>query len=223
MRFSSSQYAFTTIPRSYSFSIFFRPARPMARLLSRELGITVFIDNDVNMAAKGELWRGQGRAYDSFAFLAMGTGIGMGIVADRRIVRGAAGGAGEIASLPIGGDPFDSRNFSSGTLESAISSAAIMDRYRAYGGVEARTVEDIFDRMLAGESAATAVIDAIAPILAQAARRAPARGRNRWPRGASGGPGAAPGRTSRRGSRRTPSAPRPWCSSRRGRSERRVR
>lgn len=132
------------------------------------LGIPVFVENDVTMAAKGELWAGSGNSLASFAFMAFGTGIGLGIVSDGQVVRGARGGAGEIASLPIGGDPFDSRNFRSGTFENAISSAALVQRYKALGGREAETVEDIFDRLAENDPHALSVIDESARLLAMA-------------------------------------------------------
>jgi predicted NBD/HSP70 family sugar kinase len=122
----------------------------------------------VIIAAKGELWAGAGNNLGSFAFLAMGTGIGLGIVADGRVVRGARGGAGEIASLPLGGNPFDSRNFPSGTLESAISSAAIVQRYKAYGGRDAETVAQVFECLANGDAHASAVIDEVARLTAVA-------------------------------------------------------
>jgi predicted NBD/HSP70 family sugar kinase len=132
------------------------------------LGIPVSVENDVIIAAKGELWAGAGNNLGSFAFLAMGTGIGLGIVADGRVVRGARGGAGEIASLPLGGNPFDSRNFPSGTLESAISSAAIVQRYKAYGGRDAETVAQVFECLANGDAHASAVIDEVARLTAVA-------------------------------------------------------
>jgi predicted NBD/HSP70 family sugar kinase len=140
----------------------------IAAWFHQALGLPVVIENDVTVAAKGELWAGAGADFDTFVFMAMGTGIGLGIVSEGRLVRGARGGAGEIASLPIGGDPFDSRTFSSGALESAVSSAAIVQRYRAAGGSGAETVIDIFDRLNAGDPIAAAVIDEVARLVALA-------------------------------------------------------
>lgn len=141
---------------------------PVAGYFQQVLGLPVVIENDVTIAAKGELWAGAGCDFDTFVFLAMGTGIGLGIVSDGKLVRGARGGAGEIASLPIGGDPFDSRSFASGTLESAVSSAAILQRYKASGGTGAETVADIFDRLAEGDAVAGTVIDEVARIVALA-------------------------------------------------------
>ncbi|WP_344440412.1 ROK family transcriptional regulator, partial [Kitasatospora nipponensis] len=54
------------------------------------------LDNDVNLAALGELWRGAGRGIEDFAFLAVGSGVGAGLVLDGRLRRGHHGAAGEV-------------------------------------------------------------------------------------------------------------------------------
>jgi predicted NBD/HSP70 family sugar kinase len=115
----------------------------------------------------GEQWQGNHRSVRTFAFIAVGTGIGMGLVADGRLIRGARGGAGEIAYLPIGGDPFDSRNHLVGTLEMATGSAAIVQRYVGLGGALGATVRDIFDHLERDEAARTTV-DEVARTLAAA-------------------------------------------------------
>lgn len=135
-------------------------------VLGNALGMTVFVENDVTLGANGELARGSARPSGTFAFLAMGTGIGLGLVSGGTVVRGAHGAAGEVAWLPLGGDPFDSRNFHAGTLETAISSAAIIDRYRAYGGPADATMIALFDAYNAGEAAAARVLDEVARTLA---------------------------------------------------------
>lgn len=138
------------------------------KALEERLGFEILVENDVNMAAKGEQWRGAGRDVDDFVFMALGTGIGMGLVSGGQIVRGARGAAGEIAYLPVGGDPFDARNFRSGTLESAIGSAAISARYAAMTGTAGLTVREIFDRLAGGEAAASAIVDELGRTLAHA-------------------------------------------------------
>src|SRR4029077_4085714 len=102
--------------------------------LRARLGIDIAIENDVNLAAIGEHWRGNSRKARTFAFIALGTGIGMGIFANGHLVRGARGAAGEVAYLPLGGDPYDARGQRLGTLETAIGSAGFIERYTALGG-----------------------------------------------------------------------------------------
>ncbi|UPT90044.1 ROK family transcriptional regulator [Bradyrhizobium barranii subsp. apii] len=135
--------------------------------LRERLGIDVAIENDVNLAAIGEHWRGNSRKARSFAFIAVGTGIGMGIFSTGYLVRGARGAAGEIAYLPLGGDPYDARGLRFGTLETAIGSAGIVERYIGLGGAPGSTVRDVFDR-LAVEEAARVTIDEVSRILTTA-------------------------------------------------------
>ncbi|BCP52205.1 sugar kinase [Kaistia sp. 32K] len=137
-------------------------------LLARATGAEVVVENDVNLAAKGEQWRGSGAGISDFTFLALGTGIGMGIVAGGRLLRGARGGAGEIAYLPVGGDPYDSRGFSLGTLEYAVGSAAMTRRYAGYGGAADATARDVFAAFEQREPAAVATIEETARLLAPA-------------------------------------------------------
>ncbi|MCP3382161.1 ROK family transcriptional regulator [Bradyrhizobium sp. CCGUVB4N] len=135
--------------------------------LRERLGIDVAIENDVNLAAIGEHWRGNSRKARSFAFIALGTGIGMGIFSDGYLVRGARGAAGEIAYLPLGGDPYDSRGLRLGTLETAVGSVGIVERYLGLGGVPGGTVRDVFDRLETDEAARIA-IDEVSRTIASA-------------------------------------------------------
>jgi predicted NBD/HSP70 family sugar kinase len=130
------------------------------------LATEVIIENDVNIAAIGEQWLGRAKGKSTFAFLALGTGFGMGVLSEGKLMRGANGAAGEIAYLPIGGDPFDPATRAHGTLEAAVGAAAIVRRHRAAGGQAAATVREIFDRMASGDPIAADVIAETARLLA---------------------------------------------------------
>ncbi|WP_322895370.1 MULTISPECIES: ROK family protein [unclassified Yoonia] len=110
----------------------------MRAVLSERLNMPVVVENDVNFAALGETWLGHGSSADvltgGLAFVALGTGIGMGLAWGDRILRGAQGAAGEIAALPIGADPSDQKTHACGALESVVSGAALVADYRASGG-----------------------------------------------------------------------------------------
>lgn len=140
----------------------------VAGALERRLGFAVAIENDVNLAAKGEQWQGQGRGTANFAFIALGTGVGMGIVADGRLLHGQRGGAGEIAYLPLGLDPFDPRGFRLGALETAVGSVAIAERYAGYGGRPGASVRDVFEALAQDDPAAAAAIEETARLIAPA-------------------------------------------------------
>ena len=71
--------------------------------LEAAVSAPVVLDNNVNLAAVGERWRGHARDVATFAFLSVGAGIGMGLVHNGEVVRGAHGAAGEVAYLPLPG------------------------------------------------------------------------------------------------------------------------
>lgn len=124
--------------------------------LERALGHPVVLENDVNVAALGELTAGQ--AGDNFAFVALGTGIGMGLVIGGVLIRGARGAAGEIGYLPLGADPLDPDNHRRGALEEMVAGETIGHRYEDLTGVPA-TSREVFARAARGGEAASAVLD----------------------------------------------------------------
>lgn len=135
--------------------------------LTAEVGFEMLVGNDVNMGAKGEQWLGEGRNVDSFVFIALGTGIGMGVINDRQIIRGARGAAGEIATLPVGANPYDARTFKSGALESTIGSAGISGHYAGLTGRAGVSVREIMDSV-ATDPFAAATVDEVGRTLAAA-------------------------------------------------------
>ncbi|MBE3575818.1 MAG: ROK family protein [Firmicutes bacterium] len=110
---------------------------PVRSLLSQKFHIPVRVDNDVNAAAMAEQAFGYGREYPSFVFVAIGTGIGAGVVINSQLYRGATCAAGELGYMVIdhAWNPASVRDF--GCLESMAAAPAIA-RYA--------------QRVLAGES-----------------------------------------------------------------------
>jgi glucokinase len=74
---------------------------PVAERLSAAVGCPVFILNDARMAALGELWYGNGREVKTMVSFTIGTGIGGGVVIDRKLRLGPLGAAGEIGHQTI--------------------------------------------------------------------------------------------------------------------------
>jgi len=70
--------------------------RRFAAELEEALGLSVLLENDINLAALGERWQGVARGVDDFVFLSVGTGMGAGVVLDGKLHRGHHGAAGEI-------------------------------------------------------------------------------------------------------------------------------
>jgi len=67
--------------------------------LEKKFMMPVVVDNDVNMAALGELWFGKGQGTTNMVLMNIGTGIGMGIILNNALYRGSNEAAGEIGYL----------------------------------------------------------------------------------------------------------------------------
>ncbi|MDW5317009.1 ROK family transcriptional regulator [Rhizobium sp. PL01] len=138
----------------------------VAAAFEKALGMDVILENDVNLAVLGENWLGQGQGIDNLAFIAVGTGIGGGLMVGGQLVRGAMNAAGELGFLPFGADPFDPESLRTGAFERVTASIGIMEHYAAASG-EMVTVPIIFERAASGDVHAKATLDETAKYLAR--------------------------------------------------------
>jgi predicted NBD/HSP70 family sugar kinase len=138
-------------------------------LLSEKLGSPVAIENDINLALLGEIWHGCAQNVANVAFLALGTGVGLGLYVNGQLVRGENGAAGEIGYLPIGGDPLQAEARLQGCLEYQVGAHGIVRRYHEAGGSEVESAREVFERAQAGDPLATGVIEETARLTALAA------------------------------------------------------
>lgn len=74
---------------------------PLAEEMGRAYNVPVRVDNDANAAALAEMRWGAGRGYSNFFYTTVGTGIGTGIILNRRIFHGKTGAAGEGGHMGI--------------------------------------------------------------------------------------------------------------------------
>jgi predicted NBD/HSP70 family sugar kinase len=133
--------------------------------------LPVLVDNNVNLAAVGEKWFGLARGVGTMVFIAIGAGIGMGIIIDDELVRGAHGAAGEIGYLPLVGDPFDPRHRLHGGLEDEVAAAGILAAFRERAGDDGAgpaTPAEVFDLAASGDADARAVVEHVASRLGAA-------------------------------------------------------
>lgn len=137
----------------------------VASAFEEALGIDVMLENDVNLAVLGENWLGQGQGIDNLAYIAVGTGVGGGLMLGGQLVHGAINAAGELGFLPFGADPFDAESLRAGAYERVTGSIGIMSRYQDLTGNKA-SVPEIFDRANDGDTAALRVLDDTAKNLA---------------------------------------------------------
>jgi predicted NBD/HSP70 family sugar kinase len=135
------------------------------------LDLPILVENNVNLAAVGEKWFGLARGISMLVFIAVGAGIGMGIIIDDELVRGAHAAAGEIGYLPLVGDPFDPRHRLHGGLEDEIGAAGVVAAFRerrSPADPELSTAHEVFELAGTGNAAAQAVVDHVAARLGTA-------------------------------------------------------
>jgi predicted NBD/HSP70 family sugar kinase len=145
--------------------------RPAALAGLREaFGPSLVMENDVDAAALAEQALGHGREVDHFAFVHIGTGIGMGLVIGGQLLRGAHGVAGEIAFLPIGaGSGDDEREVRRrGELETVAAADAVVRAARAAGMRGSVSARSVFEAAAAGDARAVGVVAEEARLIAKA-------------------------------------------------------
>lgn len=98
------------------------------RKLARNIGMPVFLENDVNAAATAHLKSLQDGHYQDFIYIVLGLGLGAGIVIDQKLRRGARFSAGEIGYMTMDWD-FEARPDQSGWLERQLNRQTIRERF----------------------------------------------------------------------------------------------
>jgi N-acetylglucosamine repressor len=139
----------------------------ISRPLEDRLKIPVFLDNDINCLATYEKLFGQGRPYHHFLVVAVGRGVGLGIVINDDLYRGAFGGAGEFGHTAVTTEGRLCACGNSGCLETYVSDAGIVKNYLEYvrsntysleRGVQEPTPLQIVELASNGDEAAKAAL-----------------------------------------------------------------
>ncbi len=132
----------------------------IAQALRLPRSVPVLFENNVNCAAIAEHNRGAARGRESFAYVQIGLGIGLGAVIHGRLLRGAHGAAGEISFLPFPWAP--DANPTSDALESYLGSSGLLRRSRDawpdHAGPPPATAEELFGQAAAGLEPAVALV-----------------------------------------------------------------
>lgn len=132
-------------------------------------GVTVRVDSDRACAVLGETWAGRAAGCRNVVFLVIGTGIGAGILAEGRVVRGADDAAGAVGWFGLD-RPFRPEYAGGGCFEYHGSGTGIAAEARALLAAEASyagplrqadplTARDVFDAYEAGDAVAGRVLD----------------------------------------------------------------
>jgi glucokinase len=134
--------------------------------LEQRLGWPVFLENDANAAAVGEMWLGAARGCRDVMSVTLGTGVGGGLILDGKLWRGSHGSAGEIGHTAV--DPFSGLKCKCGNigcLELFASATAIVRMTRENLSLfpdsrlksEELTAETVYDAGREGDELALAV------------------------------------------------------------------
>jgi glucokinase len=147
----------------------------LADELKRDLRIPVLLENDANMAAIGEHWRGVACGVDNFVFIALGTGIGSGVFIDGKLYRGHSGWAGELFRMNVEWQRWKEDFGDSGFLESYVSGMGISAEARKAlgdslpakpGGLaQERDAQFVFEAFQKGSPQAQEVVERIFTML----------------------------------------------------------
>lgn len=151
----------------------------VAEELGRRTGLPVYVENDANIAALGEQWKGAGKEYQNVALLTLGTGVGGGIILDGKIVSGFQGGGGEVGHLPVVHDAdHDCNCGKSDCVELAGSATGVLsyakkllsetEQPSAMREIQELTAKDVCDCCAAGDVLAQQCIDHAAEALGTA-------------------------------------------------------
>ncbi|GAA3882560.1 ROK family protein [Saccharothrix violaceirubra] len=108
---------------------------PVKRHFAARYPAPVIVDNDVNLMALGAL-HDRFRDVDHLLFVKIGTGIGCGIVVDRRLHRGADGSAGDIGHIPVADSTEVCNCGREGCLEAVAGASAIAGELKLASPIE---------------------------------------------------------------------------------------
>ncbi len=74
---------------------------PIVEIIQKEFDVPTVLDNDANVVAVGEQWKGAGKGFDSFLCVTLGTGVGGGAICNGKLLTGFNGNAAEIGHLTV--------------------------------------------------------------------------------------------------------------------------
>jgi glucokinase len=136
---------------------------PLRAKLNKIVDCLVIVENNINLAAQGERYRGAAQQEDTFILIHIGSNVGAGIVLGGQTHHGAQWSAGEIDFLRL---PSTSRKRPAvhefGELETLLGSAGILESWhearKAAGGQETMDASGVLDLAQAGDGRAEKIL-----------------------------------------------------------------
>lgn len=145
---------------------------PLKQRIADRFHLPVVVDNDVNLAVLGEQWFGTGKGVNNLLLLAIGTGMGAGLIIDGVIYRGHNEAAGEVGYFLPEVGALGKRYEQFGAIEKIVSGTGIAERARRLlngnkpeSELDTLTANEVFDAAQNGESWAIQIVDETADYL----------------------------------------------------------
>jgi glucokinase len=147
--------------------------QPVKEQIEAGTGLPFYIDNDANVAALGESWKGAGEGGVNVVFVTLGTGVGGGIIAEGHLLHGKSGAAGEIGHVIVNPNGYLCTCGNHGCLETVASATGIVrlarDLSKEFAGEsdlkqlidngQEVTSKIVFDHAKLGDRLAESIVD----------------------------------------------------------------
>ncbi len=139
---------------------------PLKDRLHKRYKLPITVDNDVNLAALGELWFGAGQDAQNMVLITIGAGIGAGIIIDGTLYRGSSEASGEIGHM-IPGREFLGKSYEDfGVLESVASATGMLKRIPKNVAAGNPSARHIFEAASKGQAWARGILEDVVDYLA---------------------------------------------------------
>lgn len=159
-----------------AFNLNWKTLQPIREQFESSTGIPFFLDNDANVAALGEQWKGAGNNEKNVSFITLGTGVGGGLVTDGTLIHGAVDAAGEVGHITVEPGGYECTCGKKGCLEQYASATGIVrlardlaKEYSEESDLKTLVLSNdpldskaIFDAAKAGDTYANFVVDRFA-------------------------------------------------------------
>lgn len=159
-----------------AFNLNWKTLQPIREQFESSTGIPFFLDNDANVAALGEQWKGAGNNEKNVSFITLGTGVGGGLVSDGTLIHGAVDAAGEVGHITVEPGGYECTCGKKGCLEQYASATGIVrlardlaKEYSEESDLKTLVLSNdpldskaIFDAAKAGDTYANFVVDRFA-------------------------------------------------------------
>ena len=109
-----------------AYNLNWKTLQPVKEQIEAGTGLKFAIDNDANCAGLGERWKGAGSDGDDVAFITLGTGVGGGLIANRQLLHGIGGAAGEVGHIIVQPNGYQCTCGNHGCLEQYASATGVV-------------------------------------------------------------------------------------------------